>query len=444
MQSMKKKTLITSALSIALCLSIASGATFALFSDTEEMNIVFSAANIEMEADVEDFAYRTANITDWTTATNRQTTFDNVGGNASYSDGTLSLNKLVPGDEVKFTVVTENKSDIKVRYRTLVKNVEAADTGLFEALNISINDMAFTESRANTWSLLDIGEDPEEISVVVSFPMTGLDDPSNNLYQGKSCAIQICVEAIQGNIDPEHSREFAPTATISQTSYSLEEGSTYYDTKGRNNFWTFVEDSNGTITIEEFGNKTYDNPLVVETAADKNNRDTVALSEKLPGAASTEIVVETMYTFTAEHLAASEAFHQDAENGTRFAHWGMDFVIYSDTDIEPYTAGVVGELMGMTVGFILPERLPANTPIRVMNIVLQAGASMYGVYSIPYWIIADLQSFTCGPVDVGYINAGKKLTVELRLYELEYDLADLSDESLGSYQYSETGEYFVI
>ena len=82
---MKKKVLLTSILSIVMCLSLIAGATFALFTSESKVNIAVTSGNVEVVAyvDVDSVEYKSLNIKDWTDATNGYTTFDSQGGSAT-------------------------------------------------------------------------------------------------------------------------------------------------------------------------------------------------------------------------------------------------------------------------------------------------------------------------------------------------------------------------
>ncbi len=439
----KKKIIFSSVASIALAASLATGATLALFTSEAPVNIAVSSATVKVEASVEEMYFQTLNVREWTPVQNYQTNFDGLGGSATYSNGTLTMDKLVCGDALKFKVVAENKSNVAVKYRAVVKNVVEENTGLFEGLEISVNDEEFTTDVASKWETLAVGEDPAEIPVVITLPNTGTDE--DNLYQGKKCKLQICIEAVQGNFDPHQPPENAPDPTVDINDEYSANPTSYYDDVIRSSLsntvgiWSFDTDNNGNIVGNEL--RAYEN-AADHTAGSHPGSYEVIVSDKLNDDKSTEFIIDKTYTFIANHQTAQEAADADAANGTRYSHWGMDFVIYCNQDVKAYTAGVFGSLdaFGAKVGFILPYDLKAGEEIRVMELVLSVGADMTGVGSIPYSLVAELQQFTCGPIDVGYRNAGTTMTVELRLYELVDDFVSLNDP----YTYQETGNYYVL
>ena len=52
---MKKKVLLSAVVTIALCLCLIAGSTFALFTSKSETNIAVTAGNVDVTASVKDF-----------------------------------------------------------------------------------------------------------------------------------------------------------------------------------------------------------------------------------------------------------------------------------------------------------------------------------------------------------------------------------------------------
>ena len=66
---MKKKTLLTSILAIVMCFSLITGATFALFTSEDKVNIAITSGKVEVTATVENFEFKTL-TKDWAVASN--------------------------------------------------------------------------------------------------------------------------------------------------------------------------------------------------------------------------------------------------------------------------------------------------------------------------------------------------------------------------------------
>lgn len=184
---MKKKTLFTSFLTIVMCLCLTVGATFALFTSSSEVDISVTSGNVNVKA----------------TASELDT--DIYSGSATKIGNEITVERLVPGDSFSFDIEVENYSDVAVQYRTVLSST---DGGLFTALKVTITDGA--EERVynggyvyEDWAMLSAGdadattaEHVKTLNVLVEFPDTGV---SQNEYQGKSCTMNVLVEAVQGN-----------------------------------------------------------------------------------------------------------------------------------------------------------------------------------------------------------------------------------------------------
>ncbi|MBR3804168.1 MAG: hypothetical protein IKJ14_02320 [Clostridia bacterium] len=180
---MKKKTLFTAILTLAMCLSLTIGATFALFSSESEVNVAVSSANVEVKAVVGDL-----NV-------------DMYAGTASKNGGEVSIERMLPGDSVSFDITVENYSNVPVQYRTVISS---EDSGLFNALKITLNDKVYGGGYVyEDWAELVPSDNDAEtkdnvklINVKVEFPETGADQ---SIYNNTNCKFNVKVEAVQGN-----------------------------------------------------------------------------------------------------------------------------------------------------------------------------------------------------------------------------------------------------
>ena len=183
---MKKKTLLTSLMSIAMLASITTGATYALFTAEDTANIAITSAKVKVEAKVlEDFAIKSLD-TDLTNV-NGSGTFS-TGGTATVSNGDIKLDRMVPGDRVEFKVQINNLSNVDVAYKVYA----VVDGELVEALEFT---QLATKEYSSWKSLPYTGvEAVETINCVVELP-----ESVGNEYQEKTANIKIVVEAVQGN-----------------------------------------------------------------------------------------------------------------------------------------------------------------------------------------------------------------------------------------------------
>ncbi len=195
---MKKKTLLLSVLTIVMCLSLAVGGTFALFTSNSTVDMTVSSGKVNVTSNFVESSVQTKQLYEdaYTAGT------DNMyEGEVAFSDDfkSLTLSNLVPGDAVKFQIQVNNNSTVAVKYRTIVT---CDDTdGLFEALAVSIQNISanYNGNRfATNWSIMPVGS--HTIDVEIALP----DADDNNAYQNKSCKISYYVEAVQGNAKTEN------------------------------------------------------------------------------------------------------------------------------------------------------------------------------------------------------------------------------------------------
>ena len=192
----RKNFIVCSILTIAMCVSMIAGATFALFTSESKVNIAVTSGKVDVKASVENFEYKTL-TQDWTVVNDSKTEFDGLGGSAVLDGDVLTLDKIVPGDAVKFDVKITNNSNVTVKYRTAVRNL-SDDLTLFNVLDVSVNDEDFSSSKISSWAVLDPSvSDVETISVVIELPETA----EGQELMGKTSTILVSVEAIQGNAE---------------------------------------------------------------------------------------------------------------------------------------------------------------------------------------------------------------------------------------------------
>ena len=192
---MKKKLLLSSILSIVMCFSLICGATFALFTSEDKVNIAITSGTVNVTANIDENSVKTKQLYDTDYTQGKDNMFEGV---ATFDEQGLTLNKLVPGDGIMFNIVVKNNSNVKIQYRTII--LCEYDTGLFSGLEMSINNEKYNGvSYVGDWTLLDVGAGNAEIPVVIELP-----EDAENTYQDKTCTISYKVEAIQGNADTEN------------------------------------------------------------------------------------------------------------------------------------------------------------------------------------------------------------------------------------------------
>ena len=174
---MKKKVLLSSIATIALCLCLIAGSTFALFTSKSETNIAVTAGNVDVVASVKDFKLYSVE------ANPNGTIVDENGGKYEYEERTddkfanggtavqngsvITLDKVTPGDKISFGIQATNNSDVAVQCRYIIQCIEGEE--LMEGLVVYINDDAYPvlKSYTSAWTALAVGESirsaPKEI-----------------------------------------------------------------------------------------------------------------------------------------------------------------------------------------------------------------------------------------------------------------------------------------
>jgi predicted ribosomally synthesized peptide with SipW-like signal peptide len=185
---MKNKIIISSILTIAMCLSLIAGSTFALFTSESKVNVAVTSGKVEVVATADNLQVGSS-----LGSALGEAKFETVAGIQ-----TLTISNFVPGDYVSFDIHVQNNSNVGIKYRTVLSVTEVADTALFEALDVRFGENAAKydgKTQRSAWVDLAPTNHPEKVTVTVSFP----DAVNNNDFMGKTCTISYKVEAVQGN-----------------------------------------------------------------------------------------------------------------------------------------------------------------------------------------------------------------------------------------------------
>ena len=209
---MKKKTKLSLVLSSLAIMAVAgatmAGGTYALFTSESKVNIAVNSGKVEVVATIDDFkTYSgkdlTGNVdTDELEETTVKGTFTN-GGTAKLEEDnkTLTLDKMTPGDKVEFSIKVKNNSNVKTKYRTVIKRKD--NDGLFEGLKITIGEDTTSQSfygftSTSKYKDLEVSSEEETIKVTLELP-----SDRGNEYQDKKCTLEYSVDAIQSNAKAE-------------------------------------------------------------------------------------------------------------------------------------------------------------------------------------------------------------------------------------------------
>lgn len=185
---MKKKVLMSSIVTIVLCLTLIAGSTYALFTDREDVNIAVTSGTVDIDS-------KLANLKYWSTLGR---VLDESGYTAQKVDNKneIAVAYMVPGDVLEFDLVVGNNSNVAVDYRAVLGVTN--DNGLWSGLVVEIDNLDVSKLDngvvASEYKELSVGSGDTTIHVKVSLP-----EDRGNEYQNKSCTFYYYVEAIQAN-----------------------------------------------------------------------------------------------------------------------------------------------------------------------------------------------------------------------------------------------------
>ena len=218
---MKKKVLLSSILTIALCLSLIAGSTYALFTAKSEVNIAITAGKLDFTAGISITNLSSVepqdggSIVDEKGGTYEYTYTDDAeflnGGTAAVTNGnTLTITNITPGDKIDVDISGDNKSNVDTRYRYIIECTNGYTLMHGLVVYVTTQDangqdvVTAYESLAyytSEWMFLEADEDFTH-PITIELPVK-----AGNVYQDKSADIKITVEAVQGNAATTNERE---------------------------------------------------------------------------------------------------------------------------------------------------------------------------------------------------------------------------------------------
>ena len=205
---MKKKVLLSSIMTIALCLCLIAGSTFALFTSNVDVNVAVTAGKVKVIATIDTESLEIWSLYEAEEDARKENVFPN-GGTATFTEGnaTLVLDRLTPGDAMKFTIDVTNESNVHVQYRVRMMSepVSKEDGTYYTDLTDALVATAIIDGReyrikgnerATVWADIEQNSTINDINVKLEFPNT---EEDQNEYQEARANIYFIVEAVQGN-----------------------------------------------------------------------------------------------------------------------------------------------------------------------------------------------------------------------------------------------------
>lgn len=212
---MKKTTklLLTSLLTLAVCISMICGATFALFTSESSVNITVSSGVVDMRSTLAVSSVYSAQWSSDLGDYERKEiepigdvyTFSNKGTLMLKDDASVEVVNITPGDGFVLAVEIKNYSTVATKYRL---EMSSTDSGLLGGMQVKyLKDDVELSTKGNKikyteWQNLDAATDASSgdsvgtIYVEVNMPIT-----TGNDYNGEElgCAFNVSVFAVQQN-----------------------------------------------------------------------------------------------------------------------------------------------------------------------------------------------------------------------------------------------------
>ena len=223
---MKRKNIKPIVLSSLAALSLGSmtaAGTFALFTDRAQTEINVGSGKVVVDAAFDNFKVYSAladndgTILDeegakyvheeQTLVDGNKHFFKNGGYVVAEETNNLVLTNVTPGDRIEFGIDFGNTSNVSILYRVvyevLNKNnvTDNSYLDLVKGLKTTLyldtaNEVSYSGLKSYTtdWALLTAGVNPTDMGFAIELPMN-----KGNIYQDKSAAISITIQAVQGN-----------------------------------------------------------------------------------------------------------------------------------------------------------------------------------------------------------------------------------------------------
>ncbi len=198
-----KRIILSSILVLALCASMITGATFALFTSNSETSISATSGKVEVLATLEkaenDWVYSPTSIstsegneiTDATNAADVENGMFANKGTASINGGNLVMTGVTPGDTVNLVVKVTNNSNVAIKYRA---EISSATGALADAMVVTIDGKTYNGAYNTTWMYANPRAEIADIPVSITLPTTAD-------MQSADFAMTISLVAIQANAD---------------------------------------------------------------------------------------------------------------------------------------------------------------------------------------------------------------------------------------------------
>ena len=220
---MKKKILLSSIVTIGLCLCMIAGSTFALFTSESELNVAVTSGTVSVEAKISETSLKLSSIRGvkegesntfaeafgekfYYVVDEGLSAFHN-GGTAKVDDATgkLEITNLTPGDKITFQIATSNTSTVNINTRIVLKEATGSEA-FAKALKVHVNDVGVSladDGFTSAWKFVEAKGEIGTYTITIELPASVENyDLDGNLLQGQSISFDVILQAVQANEAP--------------------------------------------------------------------------------------------------------------------------------------------------------------------------------------------------------------------------------------------------
>jgi len=200
----KKKIVLSSIATIALCLCLIAGSTFALFTGNSTVNVAVTSGKVKVAASIDEASFAGESIGVDAIKDNNGVLYFANGGTATLNGAVVTLDLVTPGDFVNLTVKGVNSSDVAIKYRYVVELKEACV--LASAITVQADGVSYDLGSdgktylAPTWTEFDASEGMKSVTITIGMDKAvGNTDADGNSYHNQTAEFIIRLEAVQAN-----------------------------------------------------------------------------------------------------------------------------------------------------------------------------------------------------------------------------------------------------
>ena len=272
---MKKKVLLSSIATIALCFCLIAGSTFALFTSTSDFEITVTSGDVEIEATAGISGVFSAAGTDGAAADKylrdeennnylhvaQNLVRDDEGkvvkgifsnGGEAYIDGAnLVINRITPGDRVDVDINVRNKSNVAISYRY---KIAATDTMLAQGMVVTVDGKSYEalKSWTSEWFTLDAPRGIAEQIAAADAKTISVELPvfATSEYENGKVQYTVTVEAVQNNAVTRNEESVVVYAMVGAINTALANGGEVILDTNFNSPLTIDETANATLNLD--------------------------------------------------------------------------------------------------------------------------------------------------------------------------------------------------